>query len=118
VRGRWSDNPDERLAKFAELMNQGVIPTKLPYELRAMARLYEPWQQNADSAIRMDLIRLIAKKQSRGVDTVKEALDGYLIEMNSAKLLCLAEELLVARQLAAALRQAGEHPTPVLEAAT
>ena len=99
-------------------MNQGIIPTKLPYELRAMARLYEPWQQHADSAIRMDFIRLIAKKQSRGVDTVRQALDGYLNEMNSAKLLGLAEELLVARQIATALRQAGERPTPVLEAAT
>ncbi len=99
-------------------MNQGIIPTKLPYELRAMARLYEPWQQNADSAIRMDLLRLIAKKQSRGIETVRKALDGYLNEMNSAKLLGLAEELLVARQMAAALRQAGERPTPVLEAAT
>ncbi len=118
MRGRWSDNPDVRLAKFAELMNKGIIPTKLPYELRTMARLYEPWQQHADSAIRMDLIRLIAKKQSRGVDTVRQALDGYLNEMNSAKLLGLAEELLVARQIDAALRQAGELPPPVLEAAT
>ena len=118
VRGRWSDNPDERLTNFAKLMNQGIIPTKLPYELRAMARLYEPWQQNADSAIRMDLIRLIAKKQSRGVDTVKKALEGYLDEMNSAKLLSLADELLVARQIATALRQVTERPAPVMGAAT
>ncbi|MFI5456521.1 MAG: type III-B CRISPR-associated protein Cas10/Cmr2 [Isosphaerales bacterium] len=118
VRGRWSDNPDERLTKFAELMNQGIIPTKLPYELRDMAKLYEPWKDKADSAIRMDLIRLIAKKQSRGVDTVKEALDGYLHEMNSAKLLSLAVELLVARQLATALRQAGEGPARVAEVPT
>jgi CRISPR-associated protein Cmr2 len=71
VRARWNDNPDHRLERFASLMNDGIIPTKLPYELRAMAKLYEAptWAGNADGAIQQDLYRLIAKKASRGSGT-------------------------------------------------
>jgi CRISPR-associated protein Cmr2 len=106
VRARWSDNPDHRLERFAKLMNEGIIPTKLPYELRAMANLYEPWTENADAAIQQDLYRLIAKKTSRGSGTVRQALSEFTKEMNSDKLMTLASELLVARQIATALRQA------------
>lgn len=108
VRARWSDNPDHRLERFANLMNEGIIPTKLPYELRAMAKLYESpsWAENADAAIQQDLYRLIAKKTSRGSATVRQALSEFIREMNSGKLMTLAIELLVARQIATALRQA------------
>ena len=116
VQARWGETPDERFETLAELMNQGILPTKLPYELRDMARLYEPWKEHADSAIKIDLIRLIAKKQSRGVNTVKKALDGHLDAMNSAKLLFFAAELLVARQIAAVLVEAGERPEHIVEA--
>ena len=108
VRARWNDNPDHRLERFASLMNEGIIPTKLPYELRAMAKLYESpsWAENADAAIQQDLYRLIAKKTSRGSGTVRQALSEFIKEMNSGKLMTLASELLVARQIATALRQA------------
>jgi hypothetical protein len=106
VRARWSDNPDHRLERFAKLMNEGIIPTKLPYELRAMANLYEPWTENADAAIQQDLYRLIAKKTSRGSGTVRQALSEFIKDMNSDKLKNLASELLIARQIATALRQA------------
>jgi CRISPR-associated protein Cmr2 len=108
VRARWNDNPDHRLERFANLMNEGIIPTKLPYELRAMANLYESpsWAENADAAIQQDLYRLIAKKTSRGSGTVRQALSEFIREMSSDKLITLARELLVARQIASALRQA------------
>lgn len=107
VRARWSDNPDHRLERFANLMNEGIIPTKLPYELRSMAKLYEKWPVAlAKDAINQDLPRLIAKKASKGVDTVKVAMEPYTRDLDSGKLLVLAEELLVARQIATALRQA------------
>lgn len=108
VRARWNDNPDHRLERFANLMNEGIIPTKLPYELRAMAKLYESpsWAENADSAIQQDLYRLIAKKTSRGSSTVRQALSEFIREMNSEKLMTFARELLVAHQIASALRQA------------
>lgn len=116
VRAKWNDRPDKRLTKFARLMNSGIIPTKLPYELRTMVRLYEPWTANANAAIQQDVYRLIAKKSSRGASTVRQALSDELREMNSTKLLTLAQELLVARQIATALRQAGERSTQVAEA--
>ena len=107
VRASWNENPDERLKKFAKLMNDGIIPTKLPYELRAMAKLYEKWpEKDAEAAIEVDLIRLIAKKASRGMETVKHALSEHLKEMNLKKLKALALELLVARILATAITQA------------
>lgn len=117
IRARWGDNPDQRLKRFAELMNDGKIPTKLPYELRAMAKLYERWP-NADVAIQQDLVRLIAKKSSRGAMTVREALSKDIEEMNSEKLSNLARELLVARIIAASLRQVGGNQTPVEEVMT
>jgi CRISPR-associated protein Cmr2 len=107
VASRWETKPEVRLHKFANLMNDGVIPTKLPHELRAMAKLYEPssWAENADAAIQQDLYRLIAKKTSQGSGTVRQELSEYIKEMNSEKLMTLARELLVARQIATALRQ-------------
>jgi CRISPR-associated protein Cmr2 len=108
MRARWNENPDHRLERFANLMNDGIIPTKLPYELREMAQLYEKWNENADAAIQQDLYRLISKKASRGSGTVRHALSEYVKEMNSEKLMTLAQELLVARQIATALRQASE----------
>jgi CRISPR-associated protein Cmr2 len=108
VRARWNENPDHRLERFANLINDGVIPTKLPYELRAMANLYESpsWAGNAHAAIQQDLYRLIAKKTSRGSGTVRQALSEVITEMTSGKLMTLARELLVARHIATALQQA------------
>lgn len=109
IRGRWESGFDERIKKFADLMNRGIIPSKLPYELRTMARLYDNWEEEqARTAIKIDLVRLIAKKQSKGVETVRQALEQETQEMNAKKLLNFAEELLVARQFAAAFRQCGE----------
>jgi CRISPR-associated protein Cmr2 len=108
IASSWETHPEVRLHEFANLMNDGVIPTKLPYELREMAKLYESpsWAENADVAIQQDLYRLIVKKTSRGSGTVQQALSEYVKEMNSDKLMTLARELLVARQIATALRQA------------
>jgi CRISPR-associated protein Cmr2 len=106
IASRWETQPEVRLHEFAKLMNDGIIPTKLPYELRAMAKLYESWTENADAAIQQDLYRLIAKKTSRGSGTVRQALSEFINEMNSDKLMTLARELLIARQIATALRQA------------
>lgn len=119
VRARWSEAPglDHRLETFANLMNNGIIPTKLPYELRAMAQLYESpaWAENADAAIQQDLYRLIAKKTSQGSDTVRQAMSEFIKDMNSDKLMTLAHELLVARQIATALRQAAGRSVAAVE---
>lgn len=108
-RAKWNNNPVERICHFADLINGKIIPGKLPYELRPMAQLYKDWPADqAQAAIKIDLVRLIAKKQSKGVETVKEKLSPYLSGMSATKLLEFADELLVARHIADALQQAGE----------
>lgn len=107
VRGTWNEGLDKRFIKFARLMNTGIIPMKLAYELRSMADLYESWGENADSAIQQDLYRLIAKKTSRGENVIREKLSQELQNMDANKLLALAKQLLVARQIATAFNQAG-----------
>lgn len=116
VRAKWNEAPDHRLEHFASLMNEGIIPTKVPYELRVMANLYEPWAENASEAIQQDLYRLIAKKTSRGLGTVRQALSDFITKMNSDKLMTLASELLIARQFAAALRQSSRQSGAAEEA--
>jgi CRISPR-associated protein Cmr2 len=119
VRSQWGSYPERRILEFASLMNQGFIPSKLPYELRAMAKLYENWHEDsAASAIELDLVRLIAKKQSKSTGTVRKTLSPYLGKMTATKLLDFAKELLVARQIATALRQAGERLARATEAAS
>lgn len=106
VRSSWSDNPDQRLERFASLMNEGIIPTRLPYELQSMAILYENWNSNAANAIQQDLYRVISRKTSRGSHTVRAALSDFIDAMDADKLMNLAREFLVARQIAVALKQA------------
>ncbi len=110
IRDTWSNSPETRLERFAGLMNDGTIPTRLPYDLRTMARVYEGWE-DADAAIRLDLIRLIVKKKKkdRGDETVRQALHNDLVGMDSEKLSILADELLVARLIAEAMQQANSH---------
>lgn len=43
VRARWTENPDERITRYAQLILAEAIPGKLPYNLRNLARLYEGW---------------------------------------------------------------------------
>ena len=108
IRGRWDSQLDQRIRKFADLLNAGSIPSKLPYELRTMAKTYERWPQaTANDAIQQDLFRLISKKQGGDAGSVRNVLAEYLQNMTAERLLAFAEELLVARQIAAALKQSG-----------
>lgn len=107
IASRWETKPEERLQNFAELMNEGTIPTKLPYELRALAKLYEKWPAGTvKDALNADLMRLIAKKTSKGVDTVRQRLGIHIENHTSVTLLAFAEELVVARLIATVMNQA------------
>lgn len=106
IAARWETKPEERLFSLALLMNDGIIPTKLPYELRSLATLYETWSENTAEAIKRDVAYVISKKASKGVTTVKAAMEQFTKNMDSKKLLTLSKEMLVAHQIATALRQA------------
>jgi CRISPR-associated protein Cmr2 len=106
IQGRWEDNPDERWARYAQLIRQEAIPSKLPYDLRKLAEVYENWIDPA-LALGADVLRVIRDKQPRkGRDYMPEIVRILEPVTTTLALRSFAEELLVARQLAAALRQA------------
>jgi CRISPR-associated protein Cmr2 len=119
LRERWESELDRRLYDFAALIRDGRISSQLPYELRRLAELYEPWPvESASAATEGDLVRLIARKQSQSTGTVREAWAQYLNGMSAQRLRTLAEELLIARQLAAALGRAEKRPAALTGAVT
>lgn len=115
IRSSWKDDPDHRLKDFAGLIKDGIIPSKLPYELQTLARLYESWSDNTGTVIQQDLFRLIARKSSTGSFSVREELSPYLKKLNATKLMVLARELLIARQMATTLRQIDGPPARTKE---
>lgn len=122
VRAKWTDNPspEQRLTHYARLILAEAIPSKLPYDLRRLADLYDDWPANTvASALRQDVIRVVRDKQPRSGRHYMPQVERILEDVtDAASLHRFARELLVARQIAAALRQAGERPAPVVEAAS
>jgi CRISPR-associated protein Cmr2 len=125
VRGRWTDRPANRLIRYAQLIQEEAIPGKLPYDLRALADLYAGWRSDAKGdkqqlaeAIKSDVLRVIRDKQPRSGRRHMAEIEGLLNAVNDvADLRRLAAELLVARQIAPSLRQAGGQPTETAEVA-
>jgi CRISPR-associated protein Cmr2 len=115
VRVRWTENPVERITRYAELILAEAVPGKLPYDLRNLARHYAGWRtetspemESATKAIRQDVVRVIRDKQPRSgrkyMPEVEEAIKERLRDATSVQQ--FAEELLIARQMATTLRQA------------
>ncbi|MBA4192333.1 MAG: type III-B CRISPR-associated protein Cas10/Cmr2 [Planctomycetaceae bacterium] len=109
VRARWTDNPDGRIQEDAHLLLTQAIPSRLPYNLSRMADVYDGWPPTSVAvAIRRDVLRLIAAKAgdraqlNRVAETVRARVN------DAASLREFAAELLIARQIATACRQAGE----------
>ena len=105
------------LAAPAFARKRRAQPRIAPATLMVVATLHELHEVNPRFGYD-DLYRLIAKKTSRGADTVRQALSKHLQAMNSAKLMTLAQELLVARQIATAMRQASRRTAPTEEVTT
>ncbi len=128
VRAKWTETPapDDRLIRSARLIQCEAIPGKLPYDLRQLADLYEGWhsateddKQTVAEAMKGDVLQVIRDKQPRSGRQHMPEIEGLLKAVNGvADLHRFAEELLVARQIASALRQAGEQPTGPSEEAS
>jgi CRISPR-associated protein Cmr2 len=123
VRAKWSESPspDERLIHYARLMLTEAIPSEVPHDLRTLADLYASWPtETVANALRQDILRIIRDKQPRSGQhymlEIEEALRSGVTD--AASVHRFAEELLVARQIAAALRQAGERPARATEVAS
>jgi CRISPR-associated protein Cmr2 len=121
VRSQWTDRPDERLTRYAQLIQAEAIPGKLPYELRQLSGVYKDW--SGDSlvhALRQDVLRVIRDKQPRGGRSYLKEIETLVEERlnDSVSLYRFAEELLIAKQIATARSEAGHKPSLVAEVAT
>jgi CRISPR-associated protein Cmr2 len=125
VRAKWAAKPYERITRYAQLIQDEAIPIKLPYDLRRLADVYGGWpaetedqKKTAADAMRKDVIRVIRDKQPRSGGHMPEIETAVAKRVtHAASLHHFAQELLIARQIATALGQAGERPTPIKEVA-
>lgn len=116
VRSPWTGEPDKRLTRYAELILSEAIPGKLAYDLRKLAEVYAQWPQAiASAAMSKDVLRVIRDKQPRaGRRHMKEIEDIVHQCVRDVASLCqFSEELLVASQIAVAMRQARVRPASV-----
>ncbi len=108
VRANWSDDLDRRLTELANHLNDGAIPGRVAADLHQIAQVYDDWPPGSVAdAIQRDTLRVIAAKQPRrasALDQVRELVRARVTDAGSLRR--LADELLVARQIAVALRQA------------
>jgi CRISPR-associated protein Cmr2 len=116
VRKQWTENLDERLAEYARWFQDRAVSNRTPYELHRLADVYDGWPGiTVKEAIRRDAFRVIEKKRPGGEKTgeMQEIRAAINRRVNDAgDLRDLAAELLVARQLAVALRQSGGGKQP------
>jgi CRISPR-associated protein Cmr2 len=119
VRKQWSDDADsldKRLEKYARWFLGGAVSNRTPYELHRLANLYDDWPDaTLKDAIQRDAFRVIEKKRPGGEKTeemqeIRLAVESHV--NNADDLRDLAAELLIARQLAVALRQSGGGKKP------
>lgn len=112
VRANWSaygmDSLDYRLAEFAECLTVREMPHGFATDLHQLAMVYDDWPcELAEAAIPGDTVRLLARKQQQGT-AATEHLRQLVARRahDAASLRRLADELLVARHIAVAMRQA------------
>jgi CRISPR-associated protein Cmr2 len=121
IRSQWTDQPDKRLTQYAELIRSEAIPSKLAYDLRKLADVYEEWPQDTlVQALRADVLRVIRDKQPKaGRSYMKEIEELVQTRLTDAvSLYRFSEELLIARQIATALRQAAGRSVAAEEVAS
>ena len=114
VRMRWQDAPDQRLAQWAQMLNDGLLPEKAAYDLRELSRSYENWPAETPDqrellaeALRADCRRLVARKTATGGEEGLQTLDSLVSRISSLEdARELAREIIIARRIAAGQRQA------------
>ena len=129
VRDNWKQCHDDaaldrRLTHWAELFANGSLPNKLAYELRQLVEVYDRWPMETISqrealqkVLSKDVRRLLKRKQTDLMDAERDDdadlkhrdrrfLNDRVDSIKSVSALkTLAEELLVAQQISAALPQ-------------
>lgn len=108
VRANWTDDLDRRLVELANHLNSGAVPGRVAVDLHQIAQAYDGWpDESVAQAIQRDTLRVIAGKQPReagAIERIRELVRARVTD--AASLRRLGDELLVARQIADATRQA------------
>lgn len=111
----WKAEPEERLIRYAELMQHDGLPSKLPYDLQKLVDIYEAtgWSDSTRTqAMQKDILRIIADKQPRAGQQYMKAIRAIVNKFQSVDdLKHFCEELLIARLLATVFDQARPEPT-------
>ncbi len=121
VRKQWAENLDARLAMLVGWFLVGAVSNRTPYELDRLADVYDGWKIDTPAevlsrveALRRDAARVIDRKRPKGTENqmhqIRDALHTGV--STPGELRALAAELLIARQLAVALRQIGKGQKP------
>lgn len=116
VRANWSTQPEKQLQQLAEWIEFRAISGRVAYDLQKVADVYESWPAGTvKDAIQRDALSVMRGKQPRGASRMSE-LEGFIKArvVGADSLRGLANDLLVARQVAAALAQASSD-APVRE---
>ncbi|HLH76742.1 MAG TPA: type III-B CRISPR-associated protein Cas10/Cmr2 [Candidatus Binataceae bacterium] len=108
-RANWSENPDQHLARLAGWMRSAAISGRVAYDLRKLAEVYDAWTDRASlrDAIQRDALLLMAGKRTAGtaqIDAINELIRERVTDAGALR--TLVNELLIARQIGAAMRQA------------
>jgi|SRR5579875_771279 len=117
VRMNWPDgagqtNPTDHLRQLADWLADQSVPGTLPYDLHALARVYEHWPaKTVTDAIRRDVLAVLERKQPRGASKMKDIKKLIQAHVQDAQSLRgLADQLLVAKAIGAAPKSAAVSP--------
>jgi CRISPR-associated protein Cmr2 len=116
IREQWNSQGkislDKRLIQWANLLDKDKIPDGAAYDIHEMARSYQAWngvsKQDLGDLISKDAFRLLKRKKTgQGKENLKnEDVEELLNCVDSFDAIsCLADELILARKLAVAIRQ-------------
>ncbi len=109
--GKWSgqNNLPERLERFIKCYCKNRLSSRLAYQLRAITKQCGEilmWKENeADNAACAEALRLIGRKQNKSTKTLLPDDAVYLIQ-GQTNLRQISDELVIAHQLAQAVRLA------------
>jgi CRISPR-associated protein Cmr2 len=121
LREKWKpkgDNGlDERLLQWAKMHEEEKLPDGAAYDIHEMARDYQGWndfsKEELNDLIAKDALRLLKRKKAcGGKETLKDdEIKNLLKDVNSFEKICLlADEMILARRLAVAMKQAKGKP--------
>lgn len=116
IREQWDakgkTSLDKRLRQWANLLDADKIPDGAAYDIHEMARSYQAWEgiprKELGELISKDALRLLKRKRTgQGKENLrKEDVDALLNGVESCEAISsLADELILSRKLAVAIKQ-------------